>query len=71
MLKYIQKGCMFCTKDRNSFENCLRENNLIPTLGERQKIKRKELAKVKHRKLILKMDQPLVLGLFVDFYHCL
>lgn len=49
--------CMFYTKDRDSFENCLRENDVIPTLEERQRIK-KELAKVKHRKLILKTDQP-------------
>ena len=49
--------CMFYTKDRDSFDNCLRENDVIPTLEERQRIK-KELAKVKHRKLILKTDQP-------------
>ena len=48
--------CMFYTKDRDSFDNCLRENDVIPT-EERQRIK-KELAKVKHRKLILKTDQP-------------
>ena len=48
--------CMFYTKDRDSFDNCLRENYVIPT-EERQRIK-KELAKVKHRKLILKTDQP-------------
>ena len=49
--------CMFYTKDRDSFDNCLRENDVIPTLEERQRIK-EELAKVKHRKLILKTDQP-------------
>ena len=49
--------CMFYTKDRDSFESCLRENDVIPTLEERQRIKEK-LAKVKHRKLILKTDQP-------------
>lgn len=49
--------CMFYTKDRDSFENCLRENDVIPTLEERQKIK-EELKKKKHRKLILKTDQP-------------
>ena len=48
--------CMFYTKDRDSFDNCLREIDVIPT-EERQRIK-KELAKVKHRKLILKTDQP-------------
>ncbi|MCG7888994.1 MAG: hypothetical protein N0C80_01730 [Candidatus Thiodiazotropha endolucinida] len=49
--------CMFYTKDRDSFENCLRENDVIPTLEERQRIK-EELKKKKHRKLILKTDQP-------------
>ena len=49
--------CMFFTKDRDSFENCLRENDVIPTLEERQRIK-EDLSKVKHRKLILRTDQP-------------
>jgi len=49
--------CMFFTKDRDSFENCLRENDVIPTLEERQRIK-EELKKKKHSKLILKTDQP-------------
>ncbi|CAC5413752.1 unnamed protein product [Mytilus coruscus] len=31
--------CMFYTKDRDSFDNCLRENDVIPTLEERQRIK--------------------------------
>ncbi|CAC5386305.1 unnamed protein product [Mytilus coruscus] len=48
--------CMFYTKDRDSFDNCLRENDVIPTLEERQRIK--EELKKKHRKLILKTDQP-------------
>ena len=47
---------MFYTKDRDSFEYCLRENDFVP-LEEKQKIK-EELSKVKHRKLILKTDQP-------------
>ena len=47
--------CMFYTKDRDSFEYCLRENDVVPA-EERQKIK-EELSKVKHRKLILKTDQ--------------
>ena len=46
---------MFYTKDRDSFEYCLNENDVIPKLLERQRIKK---AKVKHRKLILKTDQP-------------
>ena len=48
--------CMFYTKDRDSFEHCLRENDVVPA-KDRQKIK-DELSKVKHRKLILKTDQP-------------
>ncbi|CAC5366517.1 unnamed protein product [Mytilus coruscus] len=39
--------CMFYTKDRDSFDNCLRENDVIPTLEERQRIK-EELKKKKH-----------------------
>ena len=49
--------CMFYMKDRDSFDNCLRENDVIPTLEERNRIK-EELKKTKHRKLILKTDQP-------------
>ena len=48
--------CMFYTKDRDSFGICLRENDVIPA-EDRQRIK-KELSSVKHRKLILKTDQP-------------
>ena len=48
--------CMFYTKDRDSSEYCLRENDVVP-LEEKQKTK-EELSKVKHRKLILKTDQP-------------
>ena len=49
--------CMFYAKDRDSFDNCLKENDVVPTLEERQRIK-EELKKKKHRKLILKTDQP-------------
>ena len=31
--------CMFYTKDRDSFENCLRENDVIEELEERKRIK--------------------------------
>ena len=48
--------CMFYTKDRKSFDFCLRENDVIPE-EERQRIKKKkkkkELAKVQHRKLVI------------------
>ena len=47
---------MFYTKDRDSFENCLREDYVIPTLEERQQLK--VLSKVKHQKLVFKSDQP-------------
>ncbi len=49
--------CMFYTKDRDSFDDCLRENDVIPTLEERNKI-RKELSKTKHSKLLIRTDQP-------------
>ena len=49
-------SCMFYIKDTDSFEHCLRENDVVPA-EERQKIK-EELSIVKHRKLILKTDQP-------------
>ena len=32
-------SCMFYIKDRYSFEYCMRENDVIPTLEERKKIK--------------------------------
>ncbi|CAC5418026.1 unnamed protein product [Mytilus coruscus] len=51
--------CMFYTKDRDSFDNCLRENDVIPTLEERQRIK-EELKKKKHRnRLFNKMASAL------------
>ena len=32
--------CMFYTKDRDSFDNCFRENDVIPTLEERKNKRR-------------------------------
>lgn len=52
---------LFHCKDRDSFEDCLRENDVIPTREERDAL-RKQLSKKKHAKLILKTDQP------VDYY---
>ena len=49
--------CLFYCKDRDSFENCLKENDVIPDRKTRQKLNRM-LKGVKHTKLILKMDQP-------------
>ena len=48
---------LFHCKDRDSFEDCLRENDVIPTKKERQAV-RKQLAEKKHTKLLLKTDQP-------------
>jgi hypothetical protein len=48
---------LFHCKDRDSFEDCLRENDVIPTKDERDAV-RALLAKTKHAKLLLKTDQP-------------
>lgn len=53
-LKFV---CLFYCKDRDSFDICLRENDVIETKSERDKIKEK-LKSSKHCKLILKTDQP-------------
>lgn len=49
--------CLFYCKDRDSFEEALRENDVIPSLEERKKM-RSLLAKHKHSKLILITEQP-------------
>ena len=48
---------LFHCKDRDSFEDCLRENIVIPTREERALV-RQQLAETKHAKLLLKTDQP-------------
>ena len=48
---------LFHCKDRDSFEDCLRENDVIPTREERVAL-RQRLAEAKHTKLVLKTDQP-------------
>jgi hypothetical protein len=48
---------LFHCKDRDSFEECLRENDVIPSREERTAT-RQLLAGTKHSKLILKTDQP-------------
>ena len=48
---------LFHCKDRDSFEECLRENDVIPSREERTAVKQK-LAETKHAKLLLKTDQP-------------
>ena len=49
--------CLFFTKDRNSFEDCLRENDVIPDKNERDRLK-KFLQDRPYSKLILKCCQP-------------
>ena len=48
---------VFYMKDRDSFDDCLRENDVIESVEERRRIK-ELLKQKKHRKLILKTDQP-------------
>ena len=48
---------LFHCKDRDSFEDCLRENDVIPTREQRALV-RKQLAERKHAKRLLKTDQP-------------
>ena len=49
--------CLFFTKDRDSFEDCLRENDVGPDKGERDRLK-KCLQDKLYSKLILKCFQP-------------
>ena len=49
--------CLFHCKDRDSFEVCLRENDVIPT-REQRAFMLQQLAETKHAKLLLKTDQP-------------
>ena len=48
---------LFHCKDRDSFDECLRENDVIPTRDERLEV-RQLLSDTKHAKLLLKTDQP-------------
>ena len=48
---------LFHYKVCDSFEDCLRENDMIPTREERALV-RQQLAETKHAKLLLKTDQP-------------
>ena len=49
--------CLFFTKDRDSFEDCLRENDVIPDKSERDRLK-KCLQDRPYSKLVLKCYQP-------------
>ena len=53
----IKWMALFYCKDRDSFEEALRENDVIPSLEERKRM-RDLLAKNKHSKLILITEQP-------------
>ena len=61
MLKDLREqtrwDCLFHCKDRDSFEDCLRENDVIPSREQRALV-RQQLAETKHAKLLLKTDQP-------------
>ena len=49
--------CLFFTKDRDSFEDCLRENDVVPDKNKRDRLK-KCLQDRPHSKLIPKRYQP-------------
>ena len=49
--------CLFHCKDRDSFEDYLRENDVIPS-REQRALLRQQLAETKHAKVLLKTDQP-------------
>ena len=48
---------LFHCKDRDSFQDCIRENDVIPSQEDRAAV-RQRLAETKHSKLLLKTDQP-------------
>ena len=49
--------CLFHCKNRDSFEDCLRDDDVIPTREQRALV-RQQLAERKDAKLLLKSDQP-------------
>ena len=57
--------CLFHCKDRDSFEDCLCENDLIPS-REQRALERQQLAETKHAKLLLKTDQPVCYTVLSD-----
>ena len=56
---------LFHCKDRDSFEDCLRENDVIPS-REQRAMMRQQLAETKHAKLLLKTDQPICYTVLSD-----
>ena len=57
--------CLFHCKGRDSFEDCLRENDVIPSREQRALV-RQQLAETKHAKLLLKTDQPVCYTVLSD-----
>ena len=57
--------CLFHCKDRDSFEDCLRENGFIPTREQRALV-RQQLAEKKHAKLLLKTYQSVCYTVLSD-----
>ena len=55
---------LFLCKDRDSFEDCLRENDAFPT-REQRAIVRQQITETKHAKLVLKTDQPAANMVFI------
>ena len=56
MREQIKWLSLFFTKDRDSFEDCLRENDVIPDKNERNRLK-KCFQDGPYSKLILKCNQ--------------
>ena len=57
--------CLFHCKDRDSFEDCLRENDVISTREQRALV-RQQLAETKHAKLLLKTHQLVCYTVLTD-----
>ena len=58
-------SCLFHCKDSDSFEDCLRENDVI-TSREQRALVQQQLAETKHSKLLLKTDQPVCYTVLSD-----
>ena len=61
----IKWMALFHCKDRDSFDEALKENDVIDEIEERKKV-RKTLAKNKHSKLIIINEQPTSFKLFCE-----
>ena len=58
-------ACLFYCKDCDSFEDCLRDNDVILSREQRALV-RQQLAETKHAKILLKTDQPVFYTAFSD-----